>query len=199
VAAGWVAGFRKWVVSVAATAVSSYALDAWAATAGVTLVASGLLAGLDRPWLLVFLVVSYVAWAFGLRASVRANWTLLVTTGTSTNVLSKAAYDLARRITGNAGVQRLAAALGYTGTQVVAEGFYYAGAFGAAAFSDAITGTDALLFLAGANLAAALYEFGLARLIAAFLRRRRYVPTTGDRSSGSTPGIPVRSTVAIRR
>jgi len=172
VAAGWVAGFRNWAVSVAATVASSYALEAWAATAGVALVASGLLADLDQPWLLVFLVVSYVAWAFGLRANVRANWTLLVTTGTSTNVLSKAAYDLARRITSNAGVPRLAAALGYTGTQIAAEGFYYAGAFGAAAVSDAITGTEALLFLAGANLAAALYEYGLARITAAFLRRR---------------------------
>ncbi len=177
---GWVAGFRNWVVSVAATVASNYALDAWAATAGVTLVASGLLAGLDRPWLLVLLVVSYVAWAFGLRASVRANWTLLVTTGTSTNVLSKAAYDLARRITSNAGVPRLAAALGYIGTQVAAEGFYYAGAFGAAAFSDAITGNEALLFLAGANVAAALYEYGLARLIAAFLHRRRYASFDTD-------------------
>ena len=173
VAAGWLAGLRNWVVSVAATVASSYALDAWAAAAGVTVVASGLLAGLGQPWLLVLLAVSYIAWAFGLRANVRANCTLLETTGTSTNVLSKAAYDLARRITSNSGVPRLAAALGYIGTQVTVEAFYYAGAFGAAAFSDAITGTEALLFLAAANLAAALYEYGLARLTAAFLRRRR--------------------------
>ena len=46
VAAAWVAGLRSWVVSVAATVASNYALDAWAAAAGLTLVASGLLAGL---------------------------------------------------------------------------------------------------------------------------------------------------------
>jgi len=170
---GRAAGLRNWTVSLAATVASSYALDACAAAAGVALVASGLLAGLDQPWLLLFLAASYAAWAVGLRANLRANWTLLVTTGTSTNVLSKAAYDLARRTSSNTGVLRLAAAIGYAGTQVVAEGFYYAGAFGAAAFSDSVTGTEALGFLAGANLAAALYEYGLARITAGFLRRRR--------------------------
>ncbi|GIJ54253.1 hypothetical protein Vau01_017690 [Virgisporangium aurantiacum] len=169
---GWVAGLRTWTISLAATVASSYALDAWAATAGVAVVASGLLAGVDRPWVVALLVVSYVAWGFGLRTNLRANLTLLATTGTSTNVLSKAAYDLTRRTTGNARVQRLAAAVGYVGSQVAAEGVYYAGAFGAATLSDAVTGTDALLFLAGANLAAALYEYGLARLTATFLRRR---------------------------
>lgn len=161
------------MVSLAATVASSYALDACGAAAGVGLVASGLLADASQPWLLAFLVLTYVAWGFGLRANVRANWTLLVTTGTSTNVLSKAAHDLARRTTSNARVARLAAAVGYIGTQVAAEGLYYAGAFGAAAFSDAITGAEALVFLAGANLAGALYEFGLARLTVAFIRRRR--------------------------
>jgi hypothetical protein len=174
-------GLRNWTVSLAATVASNYALDAFAAAAGVALVASGLIAGLDRSWLLLFLAVTYAAWAVGLRASLRANWNLLLTTGTSTNVLSKAAYDLARRTSSNTGVSRLAAAIGYAGTQVAAEGVYYAGAFGAAALSDTVTGTEALAFLAGANLAAALYEYGLAGITVGLLRRcRRYASFDTD-------------------
>jgi hypothetical protein len=189
----WVAGLRKWMVSLVATVASNYALDAWAATAGLTLVASGLLAGLNQPSLVVLLVVSYAAWTVGLRANLRANWALLVTTGTSTNIASKAAHDLARRITSNARVPRLAAALGYTGTQLAAEGLYYAGAFGAAAFSDAVTGAEALVFLAGANLAAVLYEYGLARLTTASsvaaAGTRRSTPISSGRAH---PGPRVR-------
>lgn len=44
-------------------------------------------------------------------------------------------------------------------------------AFGAAAFSDSISSQAALIFLGGANLAAALYEYGLAQLTRAFPRR----------------------------
>jgi hypothetical protein len=95
------------------------------------------------------------------------------TTGTSTNVLSKAAYDLTRRTTSNARLSWLAAAIGYTATNIAAEALYYAGAFGAAVFSDSITANEALMFLGGANIAAALYEYGLARLTRAFLRLRR--------------------------
>ncbi|SNY38716.1 NNMT/PNMT/TEMT family protein [Paractinoplanes atraurantiacus] len=174
-------GLRNWIVSIAATVASNYALDAFAAAAGVALVASGLIAGLGVPWLLLILAVSYVAWAVGLRAALHANWTLLLRTGTSTNVLSKGAYDLARRTSRSARVARLAAAAGYAGTQVAGEAIYYAGAFGAAAFSDSVTSTEALGFLAGANLAAALYEYGLARITTGLLRRwRRYASFDTD-------------------
>ena len=93
-------GFRTWAVSIVATAASTYALDAAATAAGVLLVASGLLDDVAHRWVVVFLVVSYAAWGVGLAAALRANSVLLATTGTSTNVLSKAAYDLTRRLTG---------------------------------------------------------------------------------------------------
>ncbi|MFG1708871.1 guanitoxin biosynthesis pre-guanitoxin forming N-methyltransferase GntF [Nonomuraea sp. M3C6] len=164
---------KHWTVSLAASAASTYALDASAAAAGVYLVASGLLAGLNHQWVVAFLVASYAVWGFGLRANLRANWTLLATTGTSTNVLSKAAYDLTRRKTSSTRAPRLAAALGYIGTEVAKEVPYYAAAFGVAVFSDSITSNEALIFLGGANLGAALYEYGLARLTRAVLHRRR--------------------------
>ncbi|MET0415185.1 MAG: hypothetical protein ABW022_04080, partial [Actinoplanes sp.] len=166
-------GLRKWAISLAATAASSYALEASVTAAGFCLVASGLLGDVGHRWLLVFLVASYAAWGFALRAALRANWTLLTTTGTSTNVLSKMAYDMTRRRTTGVRAARLAAVLGYAGTEVAKELPYYAGAFGAAVFSASVTADEALIFLAGGNLGAALYEYGLARLTGAFLRRRR--------------------------
>lgn len=178
---GRVAGLRSWAVSLAATAASTYALDACAAAAGICLVASGLLGGLGPAWVLAFLVVTYGAWGFGLRANVRANGTLLAATGISTNLLSKAAYDVTRRRTSRPHAPRLAAAIAYTGTEMAKEAPYYTAAFGSAALTDSITSLEALIFLGGANLGAALYEYGIARLTAALLRlRRRYASFDTD-------------------
>ena len=68
--------------------------------------------------------------------------------------------------------RRLAAAIGYVGTEIAKETPSYAGAFGAALVSESVSANDALIFLGGANLGAAAYEYGLARLTGAFLRRR---------------------------
>src|SRR4051794_19525574 len=155
---------RTWGVSVVATVVSTYALDLIATAAGVALVATGLLAGLAQEWLLTLLVVSYAAWGLGLRTNVRANSALLATTGLSTNVISKAAFDLARRLSGSVRAQRWAAATGYVGTEVIKEAPYYLSAFGVAVVSDPITSDEALVFLAGANVGAMVYEYGVARL-----------------------------------
>jgi hypothetical protein len=167
-----------WLVTLAATAVSMYALDAVATAAGVLLVASGLLSGLDQLLVLVFLAATYVLWGVSLRANLRANWSLLHRTGTSTNALSKAAFELTRRR--GARAQRIAAAAGYVATELAKEVPYYAGAFAAAALTDSVSSTDALLFLAGANLGAAAYEYGLARLTRGLLGRRRYASFDTD-------------------
>jgi hypothetical protein len=157
---------RRWGVTLTATAASTYALDAAATAAGVALAASGVLGGLDHLVVLGFLVLSYVAWGAGLRVNLGANLALLERTGTSTNALSKAAYDLA-----SARFRRLAAAVGYIATELVKEAPYYAGAFGAAVATDSVSSDDALIFLCGANLGAALYEYGLARLTRVVLGR----------------------------
>jgi hypothetical protein len=52
---------------------------------------------------------------------------------------------------------------------------YYASAAGAVLVSDAVSAADAIGFLAGTNLGAAVYECGLARATRAFLRRRTTV------------------------
>ncbi|WP_328474683.1 NNMT/PNMT/TEMT family class I SAM-dependent methyltransferase [Actinoplanes sp. NBC_00393] len=165
--------FAAWTTSLAATAASTYALDVWAAAAGAGLVASGLLADLGHRWVVAFLIASYTVWVFGLRANLKANGSLLAATGTSTNVLSKLAYDITRRRWGDGRAARLAAAVAYTGTEVAKEVPYYTAAFGAAVVTDAITTDEALVFLAGANLGAAFYEAALARLTRTFLDRRR--------------------------
>ncbi|HWM08646.1 MAG TPA: guanitoxin biosynthesis pre-guanitoxin forming N-methyltransferase GntF, partial [Solirubrobacteraceae bacterium] len=158
-----------WLITVAATAASTYALDAVATAAGVLLVASQLGSGLDHTLVLAFLAMSYVLWGVGLRVNLRANWLLLRRTGTSTNVLSKAAFELTRRR--GERTQRFAAGAGYVATELAKEAPYYAGAFGATLLSDSVRAHDALVFLAGANLGAAVYEYGLGRLTGAFLRR----------------------------
>ena len=158
-----------WFITLAATAASTYALDAVATAIGVLLVASQLLSGLDHLLVLAFLAASYVAWGFGLRANLRANWLLLRRTGTSTNVISKAAFELTRRR--GVRTQLVAAGAGYVATELAKEAPYYAGAFGAAVLTDAVSSNDALIFLAGANLGAAAYEYVLARLTRTILRR----------------------------
>jgi hypothetical protein len=167
-----------WLITLAATAVSTYALDAVATATGVLLVASQLLSGLDHVLVLVFLAATYVLWGISLRANLGANWSLLNRTGTSTNALSKAAFELVRRR--GARAQRVAAAAGYVATELAKEAPYYAGAFGAAALTASVSSTDALLFLAGANLGAGAYEYGLARLTRGLLVRRRYASFDTD-------------------
>jgi hypothetical protein len=64
-------------------------------------------------------------------------------------------------------------------TELAKEIPYYAGAFGAALLSDSVSSNDALVFLAGANLGAAAYEYALGRLTRLFLRlRSRREPTS---------------------
>ena len=187
-----------------ATAVSAYALDAVATAAGVLLVASHALSGLLHWQALVFLAATYVAWGAGLRVNLRANWSLLERTGTSTNALSKAAHDLTRLRTASVRARRIASAAGYVVTELAKEVPYYAGAFGAAVVTDSVSSTDAILFLAGANLGAAGYEYGLARLTRTALRRRSSRPArpstpTGCRASTSATTTARSSPTSARR
>jgi selenocysteine lyase/cysteine desulfurase len=159
-----------WAITVAATAVSTYALDALATAAGILLVASHALSGLPQWQALVLLAASYLAWGAGLRVSLRANWSLLEQTGTSVNVLSKAAHAATRERSPR--VRRLAASSGYLATELAKEIPYYAGAFGLAAVSDAVASDDAIVFLIGSGFGAAAYEYGLGSLTRSLLRRR---------------------------
>lgn len=159
-------------MTVLATATSTYALELSAVAAGALLAASGLLDGLDRPLLLAFLAATYVLWGAGMRLNLAANWALLARTGTSTNVLSKAAHDVARARGAGARSRRFAASAGYVLMEVAKELPYYVSASGVASLSDAVTAGDAIVFLAGTNLGAAIYEYGLARATSTFLRRR---------------------------
>jgi hypothetical protein len=162
---------RRWLITVAATAVSAYALDAMATVAGILLAGAQVLQGIGHWPLLAALAGSYAAWGAGLRVNLRANGALLEKTGTSTNALSKAAYDLATRRSLGVNARQLAAAAGYVATELAKEAPYYAGAFGAAVVSDSVASADAIVFLAGANLGAAVYEYALARGTRVVLRR----------------------------
>jgi len=164
---------RKWSATIVANIVSTYALDAAATAAGAILVASGLCAGIGLAGAAMLLAGSYLLWMGGLSSGLAANWRLLEATGTSTSILSKLAYDLTGRRALGSGVRRLASAAGYVVFELAKEAPYYLGAFGLVLASDAISAEQALVFLAGANAGAAVYEYGLGRSTAVFLRPRK--------------------------
>ena len=99
---------KAWIITFAATVASAYALDAAATTAGVLLAASALLGGAHHATVLVFLAATYVIWGAGMRVNLAANWLLLEETGTSTNLLSKAAHDIVRARSASERVTRAA-------------------------------------------------------------------------------------------
>lgn len=110
-------------------------------------------------------------WAVGLSSSLKANWRLLETTGTSTSILSKLAYGLAGSRIKHIGVRRFLSGAGYVVFELAKESPYYVGVFGMAFASDSISGDEALVFLAGANAGAAVYEYGLAWSTRMLLRK----------------------------
>jgi hypothetical protein len=160
----------SWTITAGATLASTYALDAVATAAGVALAATGLPQRGGHAAVLALLVASYIAWGAGLRVNLAANWDLLCRTGASTNLLSKLFYALAAR--SGERWRRHAASAGYVLTELAKEAPYYAGAFGTLLVTDTVSADDALVFLAGANLGAAVYELGLARATRVLLRRR---------------------------
>ena len=98
--------------------------------------------------------------------NLRANWALLEDTGTSTNVLSKAAYDLVEAQDRETSAhRRIAAAIGYVGTELAKEAPYSRRRLRAPPSSATRSPSErrASSFLGGANLGAAAYEYGLAR------------------------------------
>ena len=129
---------------------------------------------MERPRLpcFGFLAATYVLWFAGLRVNVIANWRLLEQTGMSTNLLSKSMFELARRRSSGRRAPRAASAAGYVAIELAKEAPYYVGAFGIALLSDTVGSTDAIVFLAGTNVGAAVYEYGVALLSRSFLNRR---------------------------
>jgi hypothetical protein len=93
-------------------------------------------------------------------------------TGTSTNAVSKAAHDMARARGAGPRLRRRAASAGYVVCELAKEVPYYASASGAALLSDAVSAGDAIVFLAGTNVGAAVYECAVAGATRKLLRRR---------------------------
>ena len=162
---------KSWLITILATVMSTYALDGVATVGGVVLVASEALAGVGQTLLLLVLVFTYVAWGAGLRVNLKANFELLEAQGTSSNAVSKAVYELVAQRVRTERARRIAVGAAYVTTEIAKEVPYYAVAFGVALASDTLTSRDALIFLAGTNLGAAVYEYGLGRLTSTYLRR----------------------------
>jgi hypothetical protein len=175
---------------VTATVIATGALEVVATTGGVLLAASRLLDGASHRLLLGCLAATYLVWGAALSRNMVANWRLLEATGTSTNALSKAAFDLVRVRSGSRRASRTASAAGYTLTEIAKEAPYYAGAFGAALVSDSVDARDALIFLIGTNIGAALYEYTVARLTGSYVgcreRRARRAPASEVDAAATT-------------
>jgi hypothetical protein len=154
----------RWVITTAATAGSALALDVTATAVGVLVVATHVLHDASLVVLLAVLATTYGLWAAGLRVNVVANGRLLEATGTSTSVLSKLLFDAAWRRAWSPRAARAASAAGYVTLEAAKEIPYYAGAFGSALVTDHVDAAEAIIFLAGSNVGAAVYEIGLAHL-----------------------------------
>jgi hypothetical protein len=179
--------FVGWGATVAATIVSTIVLDLAATAAGALLLASQVFNGLSPAAAYILLAATYVMWIVALRVNLTANWRLLEGTGTSSNLLSKMTFELARRRSCGERGRRIASAVGYVATELAKEAPYYMGVAGAAALSDAVSATDAVVFLAGTNFGAAACELGLARLSRTVLDRlptRLPSPAPGNPASG---------------
>jgi hypothetical protein len=80
-------------------------------------------------------------------------------------------HDLALRRRAGIRTRRLATAAGYVGAELAKEAPYYLGAVGAVLFLDGVSAGDGIIFLGGANVGAAAYEYGLAQATRGLLRR----------------------------
>lgn len=162
---------RNWFISAVVSVATTYGIDLVATAFGLLLVSVVSAMGVGHPVVVASWVASYALWWAGLRVNVHANLTLLERTGKSTNIVSKAAFDIASRARGSRRVRLLAAGAAYVGTELAMEVPYYLGAFGATALTDTVTADDALIFLTGANLGAAAAVYAVARTTRKFLAR----------------------------
>lgn len=160
---------KRWGVTIAAHVSSTYVLDSVAVVSGIALVGvvnmvePMFLKNLSIGYAVAFLMTTYTIWGIALKKNLKANWRLLEETGTSTNAFSKAGYDLARSFTNYKVVQKVTAGTGYVVTELAKEIPYYVGAFSVTAISQGVSTTESFIFLGGANLGAAVYEYGLAK------------------------------------
>ena len=118
-------GARRWIATAAASFITAYALDLFATSLGLLVVASGLLSGIGYVEALLLLLASYVFWGSGLWAVIKANWALLQRTGACTNILAKAGHDLAVRLGWSLRWRKIAAYVGNTATELAKEAPYY--------------------------------------------------------------------------
>ena len=155
----------------AATAVSTYALDAFAIAVGTLLAALVCLRASTGRRCSRFLAATYVLWGAGLRANLAANWSLLAAPARA-RTCSRRPRTTSRGRASRRARRRFAASTGYVVTELAKEVPYYASASGLALVSDSVSAGDAIVFIAGTNVGAAIYEYGLARATRTYLRRR---------------------------
>ncbi len=159
----------KWAITLPANVASFVILDVFATVVGIAVVQFHPFADVNTSLAVALLVGSYAFWLLGLNNAIQQNERLLKRTGVSTSALSKFAYDTSSKMSNNKRIQKYATATGYVAWELLKEIPYYVAAFAPIVASTLpfipklnYTLHDALAFLAGANIAAGLYEYGLA-------------------------------------
>jgi hypothetical protein len=156
----------RWGVTVGTNVALSLLLEIPASAAGTGLVDVGLMEHMDTKSLVAVAGASYAFWGYGLRKSIKANMDSLEQTGMGTSPFSKLAFDRAQTEKG----QKFGVAAGYVGWEAAKEIPYYAGALGGVA-AGALNSKEMLIFLAGANVAAGVYEMAVAKGLKHVVRR----------------------------
>ena len=165
---------EKWGITVGAFVASTSVIDYMAFMTGTAAVivdkaAEHPIDNVNTAGMLALLAGTYLTWGAGMRKNIKQNWELLEHEGWSTNAPSKAMHDLAESKGYSEKWQKRLTGAGYVATEAVKELPWWVGA-GLAEYTDLLSFKESLLFIAGANIGATLYEYGAAYGTEAYLR-----------------------------
>lgn len=171
-----------------ASAASGVTLELLCVPAGLAIAAINPLQGSTTEMAIGALAVSYAAWGVGLWANYNQTWKALEETGVGTSVWAKVGYDVSKVVTKGSFIekyprlssllQRSATFAGFVAMEAVKEAPYYGAAFGGKIAIESLTPelytpNMEISFLAGANVAAAVFNGLQAGVVNGALRAYR--------------------------
>lgn len=177
----------KHIISATLNLVSSHALEAVAFAAGATAAAANPLSEADKVIVVATVTASYIAWLKELTENTKENWNLLEAGGVSSSFTSKLLYDTSKKLSANRAVHKIAAHTGFIFWQTALEVPWYISAFWSGIeipnkISN-LTGVDPKnsewAYIAGANFAAAAYNWAQAKGTQIFLEHKDQIKHIG--------------------
>ncbi len=187
-------GLRYGITSLSSVA-SGFTLEAICVPTGVAAATMNPLKEVSFEAALGILGVSYVAWGYGIWTNYNQVWKALQEVGVGTSVWAKVGYDLSTAATSRDFFKKMPAVseflkrgstlIGFTALELAKELPYYAVAFGGKLAIEQLdlnlyTPNMEISFLAGANLAAALFNsvqaVGIAEALRVYRGRDEILP-----------------------